>query len=212
MDSETMDMLTAEVVRYVIFKNYQQPGVPIKRRELTTLITEKYKQRALPTQIIEAAKNKLAATFGFELKALDRSLLADPGRQSQDGGEDNYVLRSTVPGEMRKEFVETKGTAAGQSFTVVVLAILQLSGEKMPEDVLFFHLRKLGIDASERHPVFENIKDALDTAIKQRYILKAKPTSHENDNFTYELAERALEKDMHDRVKHFIQSLVRDST
>lgn len=83
MDSETMDMLTAEVVRYVIFKNYQQPGVPIKRRELTTLITEKYKQRALPTQIIEAAKNKLAATFGFELKALDRSLLADPGRQSQ---------------------------------------------------------------------------------------------------------------------------------
>lgn len=104
-------------------------------------------------------------------------------------------------------------------------------------DVLFFHLRKLGIDASERHPVFENIKDALDTAIKQRYaghclfsdvwrslvtaindvccasfyryILKAKPTSHENDNFTYELAERALEKDMHDRVKHFIQSVRR---
>lgn len=51
-----IDKLTAEVVRFMLFKSHKQPNVPVKREELAQLITENYKQRSLPGTVIANAQ------------------------------------------------------------------------------------------------------------------------------------------------------------
>jgi hypothetical protein len=67
------DKLVAEVMRYVLFKTHQSSDCPIKREELTGIITKNYRQRALPTLVINEAKERLAATFGYEMRELQRT-------------------------------------------------------------------------------------------------------------------------------------------
>ena len=57
-----VDKLTAEVVRFMLFKSYKQPNVPVKREELVAFISENYKQRSLPTTVIANAQ---VNDFGF---------------------------------------------------------------------------------------------------------------------------------------------------
>jgi len=67
------DRLVAEVVRYVLFKTFQSSGCPIKRDELSQIVSKNYRQRALPAAVINEAKRKLASIFGYDLKELQRS-------------------------------------------------------------------------------------------------------------------------------------------
>lgn len=79
------DKLVADVMRYVLFKSHNSSGCPIKREELTGIITKNYRQRALPTLVINEARDRLAATFGYELRELQRTRASSTraGRQSQ---------------------------------------------------------------------------------------------------------------------------------
>jgi hypothetical protein len=79
------DKLVAEVMRYMLFKSHQTSGCPIKREELTSVVTKNYRQRALPTLVINEARDRLAATFGYEMRELQRTRApsARPGRPSQ---------------------------------------------------------------------------------------------------------------------------------
>jgi melanoma-associated antigen len=63
----------AEVMRYVLFKTHQTSGCPIKREELTGIVTRNYRQRALPALVINEARDRLAATFGYEMRELQRT-------------------------------------------------------------------------------------------------------------------------------------------
>jgi len=72
------------VIRYVLFKTQQNSGCPIKRDELTQLVTKNYRQRALAASVINVAREKLSSIFGYELRELQRSRpLANQGRSSQ---------------------------------------------------------------------------------------------------------------------------------
>lgn len=68
------DKLVGEVIRYMLFKTHQNSGCPIKRDELTHLITKNYHQRNFPTFVINEAKDKLSTVFGYEMRELQRSL------------------------------------------------------------------------------------------------------------------------------------------
>lgn len=78
------DRLVAEVIRYVLFKTQQNSGCPIKRDELTQLVTKNHRQRALPGYVINVAREKLLNTFGYEMRELQRSRSStNQGRASQ---------------------------------------------------------------------------------------------------------------------------------
>jgi len=67
------DKLVGEVIRYMLFKTYHNSGCPIKREELTQVVTKNYHQRNLPTFVINEAKDKLSSVFGYEMKELQRA-------------------------------------------------------------------------------------------------------------------------------------------
>ncbi|CAK7347152.1 unnamed protein product [Dovyalis caffra] len=212
---EEKDKLVAEVIRYVLFKNHQNSGCPIKRDELTQIVTKNYKQRTLPAVVIDEAKQKLAGIFGFEMRELQRARPSstNQGRvSSQQSVADakSYVLISQLPADVYRKYVEDVNTAHLTGFTFVVISIVHLAGGKIPEENLWHHLKRMGLfENDESHPTLGNIKQALDTLVQQRYLQKDKISGPEGNTLVYELAERALDGPVCERVKEYISQIMK---
>ncbi|KAL2645080.1 hypothetical protein R1flu_012667 [Riccia fluitans] len=213
LSDEETKKLVAEVMRYMLFKNYQQPGVPVSRVDLVSLITKNYKQRYLPSHVIVMAQKKLADVFGLEMKELCRiRSQTKTGRGSlidRQAETKEYVLRSKVPADLRKEYIDTPESAALNSFAATVIGIIKCAGEKCPEEVLWQNLKRLNIREDDtNHPTFGNVKNTVETLTKQRYIQKEKLTTAEGDGFVYELAERALDEQCLNGLNSFMTSIM----
>ncbi|KAH9690700.1 MAGE domain-containing protein [Citrus sinensis] len=214
LSSSEIDKLVAEVVRYVLFKTHQNSGCPIKREELVQLVTKNYSQRALPAHVINAAKEKLSNAFGYELRELlrCRPSSATQGRSTQQTGvaeAKSYVLISQLPAEVYKKYVEDENSAHLSGFTFVVISIVHLAGGKIPEDILWRHLKRMGLcETDVSHPVFGNAKQALEILVQQRYLQKDKINGPEGNTLFYELAERALDGPVSEKMKEYISEIV----
>ncbi|KAG6775999.1 hypothetical protein NC652_014087 [Populus alba x Populus x berolinensis] len=212
---EEKDKLVAEVIRYVLFKNHQNSGSPIKRDELTQIVTKNYRHRTLPAVVIDEAKHKLASVFGFEMRELQRARPSstNQGRaSSQQSVADakSYVLISQLPADVYRKYVEDVNSAHVTGFTFVVISVVHLAGGKIPEENLWHHLKKMGLfENDESHPALGNIKQALETLVQQRYLQKDKISGPEGNTLVYELAERALDGPVNERVKEYISQVVK---
>ncbi|XP_044475943.1 melanoma-associated antigen 8 [Mangifera indica] len=213
ISKEEIEKLVAEVVRYVIFKTHQNSGCPIKREELVQLVTKNYSQRNLPAFVINAAKDKLSCVFGYELRELQRARpsSANLSRPSQNSVADpkSYILVSQLPPEVYKRYVEDVNTAHLTGFRFVIVSIVHLAGGKIPEENLWRHLKRMGLCENDvNHPVFGNIKQALETLVQQRYLQKDKVNGPEGNTMFYELAERALDAPVREKIKEHISQIV----
>ncbi|KAI5647424.1 hypothetical protein M9H77_33429 [Catharanthus roseus] len=214
ISTEEKDKLVAEVVRYVLFKTENNNGCPIKREELAQIITKRnYKQRNLPAYVIDEARSKLSSIFGYEMRELQRTRSsANQGRAaaSQQADAKSYIIVSQLPDDIYKKFVENKNKSHVTGFTFVVIGIIHLAGGKITEENLWHHLRRLGLtETEESHPTFGNIKLALEAIVQQRYLQKEKVSGPEGYTVNYELAERALDGAVIERVKEYVIELVR---
>ncbi|KAG6545055.1 hypothetical protein Mapa_013749 [Marchantia paleacea] len=212
LSDEETNKLVAEVMRHMLFKNYQQPGVPVSRVELTGIITKTYKQRYLSSHVISIAQKKLLDIFGLEMKEYNRlRSLTKTGRGINEKQVETkeYVLKSVIPADLRKQYIDTRESAATYSLATVVIGIIKSSGEKCPEEVLWQNLKRLDIREDDmHHPTFGNVKNTVELLAKQRYIQKEKLNSSEGDGFVYELAERALDETCLGRLEAFMYSIV----
>ncbi|XP_014499145.1 uncharacterized protein LOC106760196 [Vigna radiata var. radiata] len=219
ISKEEKDKLVGEVIRYVLFKTHHNSGCPIKRDELTQVVTKNYHQRSLPAFVINEAKDKLSSVFGYEMKELQRAQPSSKAqtRASQQSGADpkSYILISQLPPDVYEKYVVDAKTAHLSGFTFVVISIVHLAGGKIPEDNLWSQLRRMGLALDENegsHPVFGNVKLALELLVQQRYLQKDRVNGPEGNTLYYELAERALDAPMNDRVKEYISQIVQDNT
>ncbi|PIA36325.1 hypothetical protein AQUCO_03400314v1 [Aquilegia coerulea] len=170
ISKEEKDKLVSEVVRYMLFKSHQNSGCPIKREELTQIVTKNYRQRALPTLVINEAKEKLSSIFGYEMKELQR---ARPSTMNQNQpsvtDSKSYVIVSKLPPEVYGKYVEDTETCHITGFTFAVISIVHLAGGKIAEENLWHHLVRLGLkETDESHPILGNLKQALEALVLQR--------------------------------------------
>ncbi|MQL72701.1 hypothetical protein Taro_005054 [Colocasia esculenta] len=212
ISEEEKDKLVAEVIRTILFKMHQSSGCPIKRDELTQLITKNYRQRSLPAFIINEARNKLASIFGYEMKELQRCRPSSTkqGRSSQQsvGEIKSYIILSKLPADIYSKFVENKETSHITGFTFAVVSVVHLAGGKISEENLWHHLRRLGLNENDgNHPLFGHLKQALESLVQQRYLQKEKCNDPEGNSFMYELAERALDESFSEKLKDYIAQI-----
>ncbi|WCJ44453.1 hypothetical protein M5689_025119 [Euphorbia peplus] len=208
ISEEEKDKLVAEVIRFVLFKTRHNTGCPIKRDDLTQIVTKNYRQRSLPSFIINEAISKLSSIFGLEMRELHRLRPSSANNQSTADLK-SYVLISQLPPDLYRKYVEDVDTAHLTGFTFVVISIVHLAGGKIPEENLWQHLKRMGLqEADESHPVLGNIKQALETLVQQRYLQKDKVNGPEGNSIVYELAERALDGPVHGRIKEYITQIV----
>ncbi|GJN24517.1 hypothetical protein PR202_gb12261 [Eleusine coracana subsp. coracana] len=218
ISKEEKDKLVAEVTRYVLFKSHQTSGCPIKREELTGIITKNYRQRALPTLVINEARDRLATTFGYEMRELQRTRAPTTrsGRPSQalpNAEAKSYVLVSKLDPEVYSKYVEDKESAHLTGFAFVVISIVHLAGGKISEEDLWHQLKRLGLnETDENHAAFGNNKQALEHLVQQRFLMKEKVAGPEGHAMMYELAERALDESISGKLKDYISQVVDTST
>ncbi|XP_077213546.1 melanoma-associated antigen G1-like protein isoform X2 [Tasmannia lanceolata] len=172
-----------------------------------------YRQRSLPSLVINEAREKLSSIFGYEMRELQRSRPSstNQGRSQQNAVDaKSYVITSKLPNEIYSKYVEEKENSHITGFTFVVLGIVHLAGGKISEENLWHHLRRLGLNESdEKHPLFGNIKQALEALVQQRYLQKDKVNGPEGNALMYELAERALDDSINERLKEYIGQIVK---
>ncbi|KAG8100732.1 hypothetical protein GUJ93_ZPchr0013g36762 [Zizania palustris] len=213
LSTEEKDKLVAEVMRHVLFKTHQTAGCPIKREELTLIVTKNYRQRALPALVIKEAGDRLAATFGYEMRELQRTRTPStrssrPSQQQINVDAKSYVLISNLDPEVYSKHVEHKEVAHVSGFTFVIISIVHLAGGKISEEDLWHQLKRLGLNENnENHPVLGNNKQALEHLVLLRYLLKEKLTGPEGNCVMYELAERALDESISGRLKDYISQV-----
>ncbi|XP_062189712.1 uncharacterized protein LOC133892778 [Phragmites australis] len=218
ISKEEKDKLVAEVMRYVLFKTHQTSGCPIKREELTGIVTKNYRQRALPALVINEARDRLAATFGYEMRELQRTRAPSTrsGRPSQpqlNVDAKSYVLVSKLDPEVYSKYVEDKEAAHLSGFAFVVISIVHLAGGKISGEDLWHQLKRLGLNENdENYLVLGNNKQALELLVQQRYLLKEKLTGPEGHDMMYALAERALDESISGKLKDYISQVVSTST
>ncbi|KAJ7530954.1 hypothetical protein O6H91_14G026100 [Diphasiastrum complanatum] len=206
---EEFDALVAEMVRFMLFKNHQQAGVPVKREELAQLGCKNYKHRFLVGQVIKEAQRKLRTIFGMEMKELIRvrQPTVTRGRANSQAVTEvkTYILRSTVPEALRMKYVDSPEASAISSLALIVVGIIQLAGDSISEENLWLHLQRLGIkEHDDKHPVFGNIKQSVEMIAKQRYIQKERM---EGEGFIFKLAERALDDALKAKLNTFISKI-----
>ncbi|KAK3030305.1 hypothetical protein RJ639_039308 [Escallonia herrerae] len=212
ISEEEKDKLIGEVIRYVLFRNHQNAGCPIKRDELTQLVTKNYRQRSLPAFVINEARSNLASIFGYEMRELQRSrpLSTNQGRSMQQNVADakSYVIISQLPANVHTKYVENVNASHLNGFTFAVISIAHLAGGKIAEENLWHHLRRLGLfESNENHPALGSIKQALEALVQQRYLQKDKVSGPEGNTLIYELAERALDNTISKGVKEYISQV-----
>ncbi|XP_071718288.1 uncharacterized protein [Rutidosis leptorrhynchoides] len=210
---EEGDKLVAEVIRYVLFKTHQNSGCPIKRDELTQLITKNYSNnRSLPGMVLNKAIAKISSIFGYDMKELQRSRPSstNQARSSQSSADaKSYIVISQLdPGVYRKHIEDTtKSHLTGLTF--VVIGIVHLAGGKITEESLWHHLGRLGLSQDdERHIEFGNTKQAIETLVQQRYLQKDKTNGPEGLTLYYELAERGLNTTSNSSFKEALSQIV----
>uniref|UniRef100_A0A3Q7ID03 MAGE domain-containing protein n=1 Tax=Solanum lycopersicum TaxID=4081 RepID=A0A3Q7ID03_SOLLC len=121
----------------------------------------------------------------------------------------SYILRSQLPADVYKAFVEDENRSHVNALTFVVTSIVRLAGGKINEENLWHHLRRLGLsETDESHPVYGNLKLALEAIVQQRYLHKERVNGPEGNATFYELAERSLDGPINDGMKEHIAKIV----
>ncbi|KAI4389445.1 hypothetical protein MLD38_001673 [Melastoma candidum] len=143
-------------------------------------MSRNYKNKNFFTLVINEALAKLSADFGYRLVELRRSR---PSSTDQS----RAAISSTAE--------------ASYQMTCISNTVVRLAGGKIHEDNLCHHLRRLGLhENDENHEHIGNLNQALDSLVAQRYLRKT---------FFYELAERALDANLGDKIKEYILQIVK---
>ncbi|KAK7246348.1 hypothetical protein RIF29_41214 [Crotalaria pallida] len=216
ISKEEKDKLVEELIRYMLFKTHGSSGCPVKRDELTRLVTKNYQKHNFSTYVINEAREKLSSIFGYEMRELHRSIPSSKtqARLSQQSVADakSYILISQLPSDVYEKYVVDADTAHLSGFTFAVISIVYLAGGKMPEENLWSQIKKMGLsDDDKSHPVLGNIKQALELIVQQRYLQKDKVNGPEGSTVYYELAERALDGPISERIKEYTSQIVKDN-
>ena len=73
MESQEVQKCVTAVVRRMLFKGHSQPGVPVKREELTEMVGKMLKgRRGLPSVILTIAQHQILNVFGLEMREMQK--------------------------------------------------------------------------------------------------------------------------------------------
>eukprot|EP00879_Flechtneria_rotunda_P023197 GHRR01024527.1.p1 GENE.GHRR01024527.1~~GHRR01024527.1.p1 ORF type:complete len:329 (+),score=129.03 GHRR01024527.1:26-988(+) len=165
IDRAVLNNLVSRVVRFMLFRNYEKPEVPVKQQDLANLWQKEQQigrhARKLPGIVVPMAAAKLATTFGLEMRELGgvhKPAAADAGTAVAGGSgmaasgngaassQKMFVLRSMLPQALVQKFVQDPADDPVRGLMTVILALIQLSEGSMEADALWRDLRKMGVD------------------------------------------------------------------
>eukprot|EP00899_Mesostigma_viride_P018530 jgi/Mesvir1/26679/Mv20461-RA.1 len=213
---EERDKLVGDIIRFMLFRHYAG-AAPATRDDMNKVVMKHYESnkghRGLLSYLLPLAQERMIRTLGLELREITRTVQEKASKASQRApGEaapssKQYVLRSTLPADVREHYVDTPAMKAAAGFKMLVLGLIHLRKDKgLEEESLRLHLADMGVhldDKREDHPVLGNIPAQLAALVKQRYIREDKD---EEKRKIYFLGDNALDEIPAHRLEEFVMT------
>ena len=222
MSAEERERLTSEVMRYVLFASHQNRGAPVLRSkigEAMSAIGGAGTKKGAGSYIVALAQKKFLDIFGFEMIELSRAQSrnkrpAKTVNESQAASVKCYALRSVLPAQMRRKFVDDPSATAARGFAIVVAALVQISNGCIREETLFEQLAQLGVVSgehlSENHAELGDVRALMALLVKRRIFMR-EHSSYDDPTmgYSYELAEGAEAIIGYENIDKFINESMR---
>jgi hypothetical protein len=171
---------------------------------------------------VALAQKKFLDIFGFEMVELSRAQSrnkkpAKTVHESQASSAKCYALRSVLPAQMRRKFVDDPAATAARGFAIVVAALVQISNGCIREETLFEQLAQLGVVSDknlvENHAELGDVRELMKMLVKRRVFMR-EHSSYDDPTmgFSYELAEGAEAIIGHENIDKFINESMRSHT
>jgi hypothetical protein len=175
MTQAGLDALARAVVRHMLFRNAELPGVPVPRADVTKLVAGAHRRAG--AYVVALAQHMMVQCFGLEMKELDkppargaRGAAAAAAAAAAGQGTKQFVLRSLVPEKLHAGVVREPCGDAARGFLGVVLALAEVSGGGVGVDALWRHLGDMGVAAEREHPRLGKPAALLEQLVKKRWV------------------------------------------
>lgn len=225
MSVEERERLTSEVMRYVLFSTHRERGAPVSRAKIGEAMSAIGGAGGRATRggsyVVALAQKKFLDIFGFEMVECARAQSrnkkpAKTVKDAQGGGQMKwYALRSVLPAQMRRKFVDNPDDAPARGLAIVVAALIQISSGCIREQALFEQLKKLGIAAEDArpHPQFGDVRELLQSLVKRRVFMRERSVYDDPaDGFSFELGEGAEYILGYENIDKFVNEIMRTTT
>ncbi|XP_061591371.1 necdin-like 2 [Cololabis saira] len=162
-----VDQKTAEVVQYFLVKD--QKKIPVRRADLVKHVLKEYK--TIYPEIIKRAAQTFDQVFGLKLIEIDKK-------------NHIYILVNNLEAPNRPSPIQSP-TNPKMGLLFVILSVIFMKGGTVREILIWNTLKKLRVDAGEKHDEFGDVKKVVtDEFVRQKYLEYARiphtdPIEHE---------------------------------
>eukprot|EP01024_Parvocaulis_polyphysoides_P005521 TRINITY_DN11384_c0_g1_i1.p2 TRINITY_DN11384_c0_g1~~TRINITY_DN11384_c0_g1_i1.p2 ORF type:complete len:286 (-),score=59.02 TRINITY_DN11384_c0_g1_i1:17-874(-) len=161
---EEEEFLTSTLLRFILFHNTKEPGIPITRQKIAEVIKEALPAGGaargfLSTHVITRVQAELSSKMGLELKQIIP---------------DKFILHSLLPRNILSEIVNDEKHDAMHGFILLVLAIIRLSNEKIENDDLWNKLGKFDVRKEDQIEGVGVAGAAVQLMVKKKYLKEEK--------------------------------------
>jgi len=191
ISDQEKDKLVGDLMRYILFLDRQK--LPLRKDDIASKITKEYKGKDLTNSILKAAQEKFKTIFGFELievpkitkpRGSDRRAARNVTNKSESSK--IYVLKNIMH-DKALNIVNTEDKEPKMGLIMLILALIFVNNNSLPEDIMWHLLSTLGISKEEVHPHFGEVQNYIEhTLTKELYLVRQKMSNQNNTVPSYE--------------------------
>ncbi|KAK3519496.1 hypothetical protein QTP70_032521 [Hemibagrus guttatus] len=185
-----VDRKVAEVVQFILIKD--QKKVPVRRADIVKHVIKEY--RILYQDIMKRADRTFEQVFGLKLVEIDSK---------------NHVYILTNRLEQSRD--EPNGMCPGNPKTgllFVILSVIFMKGGSVKETLVWNTLKKLRVDAGEKHEDFGDVKKLItDEFVRQKYLEYVRIPHTEPLEYEFRWGQRAVSEVSKLKMLQFIAEL-----
>lgn len=179
LSKSEMDRKVADFVRYMLFMDSKK--TPVKRADLNKNVLKEHTR--LFVSVFTEAQKKMKKTFGYEL------VEAEQNKQKL------YILLNKMQEEAKEVVCSNPDDQPRLGLLLVILAIIFMKDNVLPEGMLWDALKRLGVIKGEIHEIFGDV-DKLITVeyVKQMYLDRKKVVTGDTATYEYRWGVRAQQE------------------
>ncbi|XP_026993872.1 necdin-like 2 [Tachysurus fulvidraco] len=185
-----VDRKAAEVVQFILIKD--QKKIPVRRADIVKHVIKEY--RVLYQDIMKRADRTFEQVFGLKLVEIDSK---------------NHIYILTNRLEQSRE--EMNGMCPGNPKTgllFVILSVIFMKGGSVKETLVWNTLKKLRVDAGEKHEEFGDVKKLItDEFVRQKYLEYVRIPHTEPLEYEFHWGQRAVSEVSKLKMLQFIAEL-----
>ncbi|XP_006901392.1 PREDICTED: melanoma-associated antigen G1-like [Elephantulus edwardii] len=149
-----LELKVAELVQFLLVRD--QKKVPVRRSDMLKHVVGDYKD--MFADLLRLAAERLRDVFGYRLVELE------PRAHT-------YVLVNALAPVAEDAALRGDQGAPGTGLLLVVLGLIFMRGQALPEAELWDFLRRLGVHPAQRHFIFGDPKKLItEDFVRQRYL------------------------------------------